>query len=61
MSQKQIMRFRYRIGKEQSKEVIATMKICERRMSELKQQHGDNIKFSKIVDAASYNCGAPHV
>ena len=55
------MRFRYRIGKEQSKEVIATMKICERRMSELKQQHGDNIKFSKIVDAASSMCGAPHV
>ena len=37
------MRFRYRIGKEQSKEVIATMKICERRMSELKQQHEEGI------------------
>ena len=61
MSQKQIMRFRYRIGKEQSKEVIATMKICERRMADLKQQHGDNIKFSKIVDASSSMCGAPHI
>ncbi len=61
MKQKQIMRFRYRIGKEQSKEVIATMKICESRMAELKQQHGVNIKFSKIVDAASSLCGAPYV
>lgn len=61
MSKKQIMRFRYRIGKEQSKEVIATMKICEKRMSALKQEFGDNIKFSKIVVASSSYCGAPHV
>lgn len=61
MSQKQIMRFRYRIGKEQSKEVIATMKICESRMSELKQQHGDNIKFSKVVSVTTHPRGAPHV
>ena len=61
MKQKQIMRFRYRIGKEQSKEVIATMKICERRMSELKQQHGDNIKFSKVVSVTTHPRGAPYV
>ena len=61
MSQKQIMRFRYRIGKEQSKEVIATMKICERRMSDLKKEHGDNIKFSKVVAAATHPRGAPHI
>tara|TARA_S200000501_G_scaffold94051_1_gene87382 strand:+ start:806 stop:991 length:186 start_codon:yes stop_codon:yes gene_type:complete len=61
MNKKQIMRFRYRIGKEQSKEVIATMKICERRMADLKKEHGDNIKFSKIVDASRSYCGAPHV
>ena len=59
MSQKQIMRFRYRIGKEQSKEVIATMKICERRMSDLKKEYGDNIKFSKMVTASTHPLGAP--
>ena len=61
MSQKQIMRFRYRIGKEQSKEVIATMKICERRMADLKREHGNNIKFSKVVSVTTHPRGAPHI
>ena len=61
MSQKQIMRFRYRIGKEQSKEVIATMKICESRMAALKKEHGNNVKFSKVVSVITHPRGAPHV
>lgn len=56
-----IMRFRYRIGKERSREVIATDKICQARRKELKLKYKGNIKFSKTVPASSYPCGAPHV
>jgi len=55
------MRFRYRIGKEKSQEVIATDKICEKRKNELLLEHEGNIKFSKTVIASNYPCGAPHV
>jgi len=55
------MRFRYRVGKSPSEEVIATAKICEKRKSELLKQHNGNIKFSKIVVAHEYPSGAPHV
>ncbi len=57
----EIMRFRYRIGKERSLEVIATDKICQRKKKELQEEHNGNIRISKIVPASSYPCGAPHV
>ena len=55
------MRFRYRIGKGKSQEVIATDKICQKRKKELLEEHGDNIKVSKTVQASTYPNGAPHV
>ena len=58
---KQIMRFRYRIGKGKSQEVIATDKICKERKKEILLEHKGNVKFSKTVPASSYPCGAPHV
>ena len=60
MSQ-QIMRFRYRIGKERSKEVIATQKICLKRREELIRKYGEDIKISKIVPASTNPNGSPHV
>ena len=57
----EIMRFRYRIGKGKSQEVIATDKICQKRKKELLEEHGDNIKVSKTVQASTYPNGAPHV
>lgn len=57
----EILRFRYRIGKERSKEVIATEKICLKRKEELLKKHEGNIKFSKIVKASTHPNGAPHV
>tara|TARA_R100001509_G_C4765135_1_gene181122 strand:+ start:225 stop:425 length:201 start_codon:yes stop_codon:yes gene_type:complete len=61
--EKRIMRFRYRISGQQSQEVIATYKICKQKAKKLKEQHGDDIKISKIVDAdfRQNPCGAPHV
>ena len=56
-----LVRVRFRIGKDRSREIIATRKICEKKMALLTKQHGSDIKFSKIVLAASSNCGAPHV
>ena len=56
-----IMRFRYRIGSDKSKEVIATEKVCKKRMKELLEYHGDDIKVSKMVLASTHPCGAPHV
>ena len=56
-----LVRVRYRIGKERSQENIAIRKICEKKIATLTKEHGKNIKFSKIVDAGSSNCGAPHV
>ncbi len=58
---KEIYRVRYRIGKERSHEIIATEKICQKKIVNLKQQHGNNIKFSKMVTANSHPNGAPHV
>ena len=58
---KEIYRVRYRIGKERSQEIIATEKICQKKITELKQQHGNNIKFSKMVIASTHPNGAPHV
>ena len=58
---KQIYRVRYRIGKERSHEIIATEKICQKKMAELVKQHGKNVKFSKMVVANTHPCGAPHV
>jgi len=58
---KEIMRFRYRIGKERSFEVIATEKICLKRREELIAKHNGDIKISKIVKASTHPNGAPHV
>jgi len=57
----EIMRFRYRVGKERSKEVIATKKICLKRKEELSKKYEGNIKFSKMVSASTHPNGAPHV
>jgi len=57
----EILRFRYRIGKERSREVIATEKICLKRKEELQKKHKGNIKFSKMVKASTNPNGAPHV
>ena len=56
-----IYRVRYRIGKNPSYEIIATEKICIKKMKELKEQHGNKIKFSKMVHASNYPRGAPHI
>ena len=56
-----LVRCRYRIGKERSQEIIAIRKVCVKKIAALAKEHGKNIKFSKIVDAGSSNCGAPHV
>tara|TARA_R100001510_G_C7584814_1_gene156513 strand:+ start:356 stop:535 length:180 start_codon:yes stop_codon:yes gene_type:complete len=58
---KEIYRVRYRIGKERSHEIIATEKICQKKITDLKREHGNNIKFSKMVVASSHPNGAPHV
>ena len=58
---KQIYRVRYRVGKERSHEIIATEKICQKKMAELVKQHGENVKFSKMVVASTHPCGAPHI
>ena len=58
---KEIYRVRYRVGKERSQEIIAIEKICKKRIEQLKVEHGDNVKFSKIVPACDYPAGAPHV
>ena len=58
---KQIYRVRYRVGSDRSKEIIGLEKICHKRIKELKEQHGENIKFSRIVLAHSHPNGAPHV
>ncbi len=62
-AEKRIHRFRYRISGEPSKEVIATLKICKKRIKELKDEYGSKVKISKIVDAdySSSPCGAPNV
>tara|TARA_B100001094_G_C18075323_1_gene742314 strand:- start:360 stop:542 length:183 start_codon:yes stop_codon:yes gene_type:complete len=57
----EIMRFRYRIGKERSKEVIATKKICLKKREELLRENNGNIKISKTVPASTHPNGAPHV
>tara|TARA_Y100000114_G_scaffold154075_1_gene175331 strand:- start:777 stop:956 length:180 start_codon:yes stop_codon:yes gene_type:complete len=58
---KEIYRIRYRIGKEPTQEIIATKKICQKRIAELFEEHGKNIKFSKMVTAATHPRGAPHI
>ena len=58
---KEIYRVRYRIGKERSHEIIATEKICQKKMADLVKRHGENVRFSKMVIASKYPCGAPHV
>ena len=57
----ELVRCRYRIGKQDSKEIIAIRKICEKKVAELTKQHGKDIKFSKIVLASTHPYGAPHV
>ena len=57
----EIMRFRYRIGKQKSEEVIATEKICQKRKKELMLKYEGDIKFSKTVPASTHPCGAPHI
>jgi len=56
-----LVRCRYRVGKERSQEIIAIRKICDKKIAALTKEHGKNIKFSKIVLASLSNCGAPHV
>jgi len=58
---KEIYRVRYRVGKERSHEIIATEKICQKKIADLKRQHGNNIKFSKMVVASHHPNGAPHI
>lgn len=58
---KEIYRVRYRVGKERSHEIIATEKICQKKIADLKAQHGDNIKFSKMVNSSTNPYGAPYV
>ena len=57
----ELVRCRYRIGKEKSHEIIAIRKICEKKVAELTKKHGKNIKFSKIVNASTNPYGAPYV
>ena len=40
-------RVRYRVGKERSHEIIATEKICQKKIADLKQEHGTMLNFSK--------------
>ena len=56
-----LVRCRYRIGKERSQEIIAIRKICEKKIAALTKEYGKNIKFSKIVNASTHPNGAPHV
>ena len=56
-----LVRCRYRIGKEKSHEIIAIRKICEKKVAELTKKHGKNIKFSKIVSTSTHPYGAPNV
>ena len=57
----EIYRVRYRIGKDPSHEIVAIEKICRKRIAELFKEHGKNIKFSKMVSAATHPRGAPHI
>ena len=57
----ELVRCRYRIGKEKSQEIIAIRKICEKKVAELTKEHGKDIKFSKIVSTSTHPYGAPYV
>jgi hypothetical protein len=61
MASNEIMRMRYRIGKERSYEIIATRKICEKKKTELLAEYNGDIKISKIVIASNHPHGAPHI
>jgi hypothetical protein len=56
-----IVRVRYRVGAERSQEIIATRKICDKKVTDLTEKHGGSIKFSRVVLASAYPFGAPHV
>ena len=36
-------------------------KRSAKKMADLVKQHGENVKFSKMVVASTHPCGAPHV
>ena len=38
----------YKIGKEPTKHIYATKKICEKKKKALMEEHGHSIKFGKI-------------
>tara|TARA_R110000796_G_C14384734_1_gene415669 strand:+ start:512 stop:709 length:198 start_codon:yes stop_codon:yes gene_type:complete len=56
-----LVRVRFRIENERTKEIIAIRKICEKKIEVLAKKYGDSIKFSKIVLASGYPSGAPHI
>ena len=56
-----IVRVRYRVGIERSQEIIATRKICDKKVTDLTEKHGGSVKFSRVVLASAYPFGAPHV
>lgn len=56
-----IVRVRYRIGSDASHEIIATRKICDKKVMDLTKKHGKSIKFSRVVLASAYPFGAPYV
>ena len=49
-----IYRLSFRINKGPRKDIIALKDICEKKKEILMKEHGDNIKFEKMVDAC-YN------
>ena len=56
-----LVRCRYRIGKERSQEIIAIRKICDKKIADLAKKHGKSIKFSRVVNVSDHPYGAPHV
>ena len=56
-----LVRCRYRVGSDRSQEIIAIRKICDKKIADLTKEHGESIKFSKVVMASGYPYGAPHI
>ena len=56
-----LVRVRYRVESERSQEIVATRKICDKKVADLTKKYGDSIKFSRVVLASAYPFGAPNV
>ncbi len=56
-----LVRVRYRVGSDRSQEIIATRKICDKKVMDLTEKYGGSIKFSRVVLVSAYPFGAPHV